>query len=132
VRVLRVALLTLALVATLSLPAQARPAHGWGSTGAPDRTLKTGCATYNYHYKLTPPPGDWMFETFLVDPNKKRIASGAFLSGKDPLKGQSYFAFCSLNTVPGTFTIKAKLTVSNPGARTRWLKPATFKLRSPR
>jgi hypothetical protein len=132
VRAPRIALLTIALVAALSVPAQAQPEHGWGSTGAADRTLKPGCATYNYHYRLTPPPGDWMLETFLLDPNKKRVASGYFLSAADPVKGQSKFAFCGLNTVPGVFTIRAKLTVSNPNTRSGWLKASTFRLRAPR
>lgn len=121
-------MLAAALVVLTSLPAHASAGHSWGQTGAPDRTLKKGCASYNYHYKLTPPPGDWMLETFLFDSNKKRLGSGYFLSAADPAKGQSSFAFCALNTVPGTFTIKAKLTVSNPDARQRWLKPSTFRL----
>jgi hypothetical protein len=132
VRALRVALLTLALVATMSLPAQARPEHDWGTTGAPDRTLKAGCASYNYHYRLTPPPGDWMFETFLLDADRKRVASGFFISGADSLKGQSSFTFCGVNTDPGVFTIRGRVTVSNPDPKSGWIKPSTFRLRAPR
>ncbi|MCW2765356.1 MAG: hypothetical protein JWO11_1315 [Nocardioides sp.] len=122
----------MALVVLAAVPAHARATAEWGRTGAPDRTLKPDCGSYNYHYRLHPPPGDWMLETFLLDPNKKRLASGYFLSAADPVKGQSSFAFCTLNTVPGKFTIKARLTVSNPGARQRWLEPSTFRLRAPR
>jgi hypothetical protein len=116
-------------VALTALPADAAAHKSWGTTGAPDRTLKKGCAAYNYHYRLTPPPGDWSLEVFLVDPDKKRVASGFFLSPVDPLKGQSSFAFCSIDTRPGIFTIKARMTVSNPYPKIRWLKPSTFRLR---
>ena len=125
-------LVSMSLLSTLALttlPADAVAQKSWGTTGAPDRTLKKGCGSYNYHYRLTPPPGDWSVETFLVDPDKKRVASGFFLSPVDPLKGQSSFAFCSINTHPGTFTIKARMTVSNPYPKIRWLKPSTFRLR---
>jgi hypothetical protein len=132
VRYPRVALLAAALVVLVTAPVQAAPAHDWGSVGAPDRTLKPGCAGYNYHYKLTPPSGDWMLETFLLDPNKLRVASGFFVSPKDPRTNKSKFRICGLNTVPGTFTIRSKVTVSNPDARVRWLAPTTFRLRAPR
>jgi hypothetical protein len=131
VRSPRIALLAAALVVLASVPAQAQTPHSWGHTGAPDRTLESGCGSYNYHYQVKPPPGDWMLETFLLDPNKKQVASGFFLSPADPKKGQSSFAFCTLNTVPGKFTIKAKVTVTNPNGRRRWLEPSTFRLRAP-
>jgi hypothetical protein len=116
-------------VALTSLPADAAAQKSWGTTGAPDRILKKGCAAYNYHYRLTPPPGDWSLEVFLVDPDKQRLASGFFLSPVDPKKNQSSFVFCSLNTRPGVFTIKAKMTVTNPYPEVRWLKPSKFRLR---
>jgi hypothetical protein len=133
VRRLLIALLAGLLVVLAAPPTGAARDREWGSTGAPDRTLKRGCATYHYHYQLTPPPGvDWMFETFLLDPDKKRVASGFFLSSADPVQDQSGFAFCKLNTRAGKFTIKGKVTISDPDLKVRWIPASTFRLRPPR
>jgi hypothetical protein len=94
-----------------------------------DGTLRAGCHNYKYQYKVKPPKPDWALETFLVDPTKETIASGAFISGNDPKRGTGKFRFCRYNTEPGTFKIRGKLTYREGYDQwVRWVKPGYFKL----
>jgi len=105
----------------------------WGSTSAKDATVRKGCRAYSYSYALTPPPGDWALETFLIGPHGKQYGSGYFLTGPDPLAGNSAWRLCRHSTRGGTYTIRARLTVQN-GAEyyDGWLPETTFRLHKPR
>ncbi len=65
----------------------AAEARSYGSTGRPDGILRDGCHNYRYHYRVRPPTGDWVLETFLIDPRGEKLASGAFISDSDPRRG---------------------------------------------
>jgi hypothetical protein len=103
----------------------------WGTTAAPDATLKQGCRGYPYSYALTPPDGDWMLETFLIGPRGKHYGSGYFITG-DPLTGAASWRLCRRVTKSGTYTIQAKLTVINGGDYYEgWLPETAFQLEKP-
>jgi hypothetical protein len=130
-------LVTLLLALGLAGPAPAVTAAAaddvhpeWGSISAQDATVKSGCAAYLYSYALTPPPGDWALETFLIGPRGKQYGSGYFLTGKDPLAGDGAWRLCRRSTRGGTYTIRARLTVQNGGDYyDGWLSDTTFRLR---
>jgi len=105
----------------------------WGSTSAPDATLKRSCHQYAYSYAITPPPGDWSLETFLVGPRGKAAGSGYFVTGKDALSGTSTWQLCKRSTKGGIYTIRALLSVQNGSDVVEgWLPDSTFRLRKPR
>ena len=131
---------TAALALTGAL-ASALPASAWttayGSTGAPDRTLRPGCHSYRYHYVVSPPTGDWLLETRLFDPRGKPRGTNDFLPGSDPAQGHGHFQFCRSTVVPGRFTIRARLSwwtppsspLGQPTEQTVSFKPSHFRLR---
>ncbi len=112
--------------------AQAAPeSHRWGQLSAPDGVLRDGCRSYPYQYRLTPPPGDWQLETFLIDPRGRRLGHHQLLSSYQPERGRRSFRVCRVSTVPGRFLVRGYLTVDNgPDDRHQgWIKPAHFRLR---
>jgi hypothetical protein len=105
----------------------------WGSTSAPDATIKRSCHQYAYSYAVTPPPGDWALETFLVGPRGKAAGSGYFVTGKDALSGTSSWRLCKRSTKGGVYTIRALLSVQNGSDIVEgWLPDSTFRLRKRR
>ena len=103
-----------------------------GHTRAPDGVLRAGCRNYPYRYVLKIRTNDWTLETFLVDRTGETIGSGAYTAGPDPKRQTTSFRFCRYNTVPGRFTIRAKLSwYPESGDREAWLKPSHFRLRRP-
>jgi hypothetical protein len=125
-----------ALTASGTAAAEGGPGH----VGAADRTLRTGCHHYRYHYAIRPGSDDWLFETWLFDPRGRHRGSGDFLAGSDPERGHGSFGVCRTTVVPGRFTIKARLRwytqgplpTDQPVQHTRWLTPAHFRLSRPR
>jgi len=117
---------------TLAPSATAADVHPeWGSTSAPDTTLKQGCRGYAYTYAVTPPDGDWMLETFLIGPHGKPHGSDYFITS-DPLTGTGSWRLCRRSTRGGTYTIRAKLSVINGGDYVEgWLPESTFHLHKP-
>jgi hypothetical protein len=83
---------------------------GTGSTAMPDQVLRKGCRTYAYDYSVTTTTGDWVLETFLVDPDGNSVSSGVFSSDSEPDAGSSAFGVCRSATRFGRFTIQGKLT----------------------
>jgi hypothetical protein len=135
----------LALVASLlvlgfglSSPAgavEADEAHPeWGTTLAQDGRLRRGCRTYHYGYRITPPQGDWQFETFIVGPGRVAIASNTFQIGMDPLQDDRVsYRICRASTRAGVFKIRAKLSTLEGDELTEgWLPVTRFRLRNPR
>jgi hypothetical protein len=103
-----------------------------GHTHAPDGVLRMGCHNYPYRYRLDVRTNDWTLETFLRDRRGETIASGAFFAGADRKRQRSVFRFCRYNTVPGRFTIRAKLHwYTDSGDHKTWLDPSHFRLRRP-
>ncbi|GAB3196946.1 hypothetical protein GCM10027062_07390 [Nocardioides hungaricus] len=103
-----------------------------GGTSARDGVLRMGCHDYPYRYRLEIRTDDWTLETFLVDRRGETIASGAYLAGPDRKRQRADFRFCRYNTVPGRFTIRAKLMwYTDSGEHQAWLKPSHFRLRRP-
>jgi hypothetical protein len=100
----------------------------WGHTAAADARILKGCHRYSYSYALTPPDGDWQLETFLVGPHGRQYGSGWFITG-DPLVGRSGWRLCQRVVRPGTYTIRALLTVDDAVATyAGWLPDTTFRL----
>lgn len=104
----------------------------WGSTGAPDRVLRSGCHHYRYHYRVRPHGHDWAAETFLVDPRGDGLASGAFDPDADPKRGHGHFTICRASTRPGVFTIRMKVSIyKGTMPEVHWAKKSYFRLRRP-
>jgi hypothetical protein len=103
-----------------------------GHTHAENGVLRTGCRDYPYRYVLRIRTDDWTLETFLADRTGETIASGAYAAGPDRKRMLTSFRFCRYNTVPGRFTIRAKLSwYTDSGEHTAWLEPSRFRLRRP-
>jgi hypothetical protein len=108
----------------------------YGHVGAPDRVLRPGCHDYRYHYAVRSPSDDWILETWLYDPRGRPRGSGDFAPGSDPARGHGRFGLCRSTTVPGRFTIRARLSWYTPGMlptdppveHRRWFEPAHFRL----
>lgn len=127
---LAAAALTLGATLAPTPPAAAYEHRDWGSTGAPDRPLRSGCHGYNYHYVVDPPSDDWAAEIFLVDPRGVKLASGAIDVDSDPARGQRSWTICGPSTVPGRFTIKMRVTwqTSITEIHKGWVEPSHFRL----
>jgi len=121
------------IVVTL-LAAPAPAASEYGSTAAPDGSLRKGCHDYGYRYEITTPTNDWSLETFLRGPRGEGVASGTFLADSDPRAQQARFRLCRYATRPGRFTIRALVTwYGDLGEEHRvWLEPTRFRLTRPR
>ncbi|WP_372729338.1 hypothetical protein [Nocardioides sp.] len=106
----------------------------YGHTDARSGVLKPGCHNYRYHWVIKNIPDDgWMIETFLVDPDRQMIASGAFGAPVDAKQDRKIFRFCRNVTRPGRFKIRAKLTWWEDGEKQiAWMKPSYFRLKRPR
>ena len=132
------ALLTTPLVAAVGLlptsPAHAVPDRagvdaGSGTTAMPDQVLRRGCHAYAYTYSLSPGTGDWIFESFLVDPDRQRVSSGVFSSDSDPNPGTATFTFCRSVTRFGTFKIRGRLTTYDGYEEaSAWITPTFVRL----
>ena len=78
------------------------------------------------------PKGDWALETFIVGPKGKRLASDAFVVDLDELADTATYRLCKPTTRPGTFKIKAKLSVQDGHDYIEgWLPVTRFRLRAP-
>jgi len=132
-RLLLFSLVTLGLTVltpSTSVGAAADVHPEWGHTAAHGATIVKGCRGYTYTYALTPPDGYWALETFLIGPHGKQYGSGYFLTGSDPLAGPGSWRLCARSTRPGTYTIRARLTVDNVvESYDGWLPETTFRLR---
>jgi hypothetical protein len=105
----------------------------WGATFAQNGVLRRGCRTYYYGYKLTPPKGDWQFETFVVGPGGVAIASNTFQINMDPLIDNKVpYRICKPSTRAGRFKIRSKLsTLVGEELTEGWLPVTRFRLRPP-
>lgn len=103
-----------------------------GHTHAGDGVLRMGCHDYPYRYRLNIRTDDWTLETYLDDRRAETIASGAFSADADRKRQRSVFRLCRYGTVPGKFTIRAKLHwYTGSGEHKAWLEPSHFRLRRP-
>jgi hypothetical protein len=100
-----------------------------GRVWARDRALRDGCHHYGYHYRVRPPTSSWALETFLRDRRGRSVASDALLAPHDGKRGRSAFRLCRYNTVPGRFTIRAKLTWQDGwDSHATWIAPGRFRM----
>ncbi len=67
---------------------------GTGTTAMPDQVLRRGCRSYAYTYSVSTSTGDWVLETFLVDPDGNSVSSGVFISDSEPAAGSAAFGVC--------------------------------------
>ncbi|GAB3259821.1 hypothetical protein [Nocardioides dilutus] len=106
----------------------------WGATFAKNGRLRRGCRTYHYGYKITPPKGDWQFETFIVGPGGVALASNTFQINMDVLADDKVpYRICKPSTRAGVFKIRAKLSSMDGDELTEgWLPVTRFRLRNPR
>ena len=124
----------LLLVPCLVTPGSAGAAEpgvdaGTGTTAMPDQVLRRGCGDYAYTYALAPGSGDWIVETFLLDPSRQRVAAGVYGSDTEPESGTGVFSVCRNATRFGTFKIRAKLTsYSGYDSASTWITPSYVRL----
>jgi hypothetical protein len=125
------AILAALVVLTLAAAPASASTSEFGHTGSRDRVLKLSCHGYRYHFVVKAPTNDWTLETFLVDPTGDTIASGAFSSESENDRDHGHFRICRTNTVPGRFTIRAKLMWYRGAEEHKaWFKPSHFRLRA--
>ena len=127
VRAALVGMLT-AVLLVVALPVALAGNEEYGRTWARDKVLRSGCHEYRYQYKVKSPEHEWALETFLLDPNKKKVGSGQKLFNTDPKRGSDTFRLCRNATVPGKFKIRGKLTYGADD-KVVWIKPGFFRLR---
>ena len=109
----------------------------WGSTRAPDQTLRDGCHKYRYHYRVKPPTKSWAAEVFLTNRYGKGIASMALDSAIDPDVGWQKWTICRASTVYGKHKMRMKITYNptpanpTPDNIEGWVKPSILRLKRP-
>lgn len=109
-------------------PSSARAADDeFGRTWAKDKVLRPGCHDYRYQYRVKPPESEWALETFLLDPNKKKVGAGQMLFNADPERGSSTFRLCRASNIHGSYKIRGKLTYGADD-EVVWLEPGRFRL----
>ena len=122
-----------------AVPATAGPDDGLHSlehqraTGAvrsPDGTLRKGCQSHSYTYRVNPAGTDWSLEVFLVDPEGRELAYGYEFKGNDPTRGRGRFTFCAQSTHPGRFTVRTRLTWDDGEYHETWLERRSLRLRA--
>ena len=119
---------TLATGSAKAVPAS-RVGAGTGTTAMPDQVLRRGCRTYAYTYALAPTTGDWMFESFLVDPDGHTVSSGVFVSDSEANPGGAAFGLCRSTTRYGLFTIMGRLTTYDGWEQAvAWITPTSVRL----
>lgn len=96
------------------------------------RVLRKGCHHYAYTYTVRPPASagsEWSLETFLIGPRGGHIGSDVILGGADAKHGTKNWRICKSSTVPGRFTVKAKLTYNeDPDQYSGWVATRHFRL----
>ena len=127
VRTVVVAMLS-AVLMVVALPTALAGNDEFGRTWAKDRQLRPGCHDYRYQYVVKSPEEDWALETFLTNPDKKRVGSGQMLFNSHPDRGSSTFRLCRNVTMTGRYKIRGKLTYG-PDDTVVWIKPGFFRLR---
>jgi hypothetical protein len=91
--------------------------------------LRRGCRSYAYSYALAPVTGDWMFESFLVDPDGHTVSSGVLASDSETNPGGAAFGLCRSNTTYGRFTIIGRLTTYDGWDQAvTWITPTPVRL----
>ena len=102
---------------------------GTGSTAMPNQVLRRGCRSYAYTYSVSTSTGDWVLETFLVDPDGRSVSSGVFSSDSEPESGPAAFGLCRSVTRFGRFTITGRLTTYDGwDDAVSWITPTTVRL----
>ncbi|WP_148614268.1 hypothetical protein [Nocardioides rubriscoriae] len=133
-RLLPAVLTVLALVAALlafssPAPAVADTGSSWGSATAERQTLREGCRSYPFHYRIDVPGDTWMAEITLANPAGTNIATLTYESGRQPAAGTGRFRFCDVSTRPGRHTIRLKITSYDfRDQSVRRSAPTTFRL----
>jgi hypothetical protein len=95
----------------------------------PDQVLRHGCRSYAYTYSVSTSTGDWVLETFLLDPDRQRVAAGVFSSDSDANPGGSTFSVCRSITRFGTFKIRGRLTTYDGWDQaSAWITPTYVRL----
>jgi hypothetical protein len=116
-------------LATGSARAVSLVGAGTGTTAMPDQVLRRGCRAYAYTYALAPTTGDWMFESYLVDPDGHTVSAGVLLSDSDSNPGSAAFGLCRSTTRYGRFTIIGRLTTYDGWEQAvSWITPTTVRL----
>ena len=106
---------------------------GTGSTAMPNQVLRRGCRSYAYTYSVSTSTGDWVLETFLIDPDGRSVSSGVFGSDSEPDAGPAAFGLCRSVTRFGRFTIMGRLTTYDGwDDAVSWITPSTVRLHRPR
>ena len=111
-RTLLAAICGLVLASPLAVAGPVAAAEPLGVATARDQVLRPGCHAYPFKYQVNPPAytTTWLSEITVIGPSGRKVAAAAFLSGADPTSGKSAFKMCRTSIVPGTYTIKTKLT----------------------
>ncbi|WP_134742446.1 hypothetical protein [Nocardioides sp. 503] len=107
----------------------------WGRVRAPDQTLRRGCRSYRFAYRVTPPGTAWTAEVRVLSPRGRAVASRTFVSESDPAAAVRRFRVCRAAVAPGRFTLRMLVTsyagTFDQGSKAH-VRPTHFRLRRPR
>jgi hypothetical protein len=112
-----------------STSTSASTAPSWGSATAQRQTLRAGCRSYPFHYRIDVPGDAWMAEITLASPAGRHLSTVTYESGRQADVGTGRFRFCDVSTRPGRHTISVKVTSYDARDRAvRRTAPTTFRL----
>jgi hypothetical protein len=130
------AVVALAVPAAADVPAERglldpvnAPLPAEATVWSPDGVFEQGRQEHGFRYRVQTDEPSWSIELFLVDPRGRQIGFSNHRAESDPASGRGTFRFWSQSTVPGKFTIRAKLTWGDYDRAEKWLAPQTFRLR---
>ena len=107
-----VMLSSLLLAWPLVAAAPAQSAEPVGVATARNQVLRQGCHAYPFTYRVNPPPytSTWSAEVLLIGPRGGKLGSAYFLSPADTTTGKWSWRLCRTSLVPGTYTMKMRVT----------------------
>ena len=134
-RLLLVVLALTGLLATLpaavpgSIATATAASSSWGTSSAPDQSIRQGCQAYRYGYRISAPGDAWMAEIQLLSPRGRRLANVTVQSTAQRSTAQRTWRLCDENLRPGDYRIRMKIT-SYDGRETteQFATPSTFSL----
>ena len=114
----------------------ARDYKPWGKAYSKDRTLRKGCHTYTFRYRITIPEegrDDWAAEFFVRKPNGRPLASPVAIVGADRLRGKKPYRVCKPSTRYGSHQIRMKVTWTDDAERDHegYVRPTRFRFTRP-
>lgn len=129
-------LVTAPTVGSAAASPAAAAGSAWGWTSGRSGVLWSDCRDHPFRYGVGVPGGaqGWSLDVTAYGPDGTYGGSDYFYDGSDPMSGTGHVFLCGGLDRPGRYTLRAKLEWydANWNSYTKWLRPSSFSLRSPR